>query len=142
MFFLTPGDSCYHYALVCSQMDLNCRILLARLEYLRETFQIKEGDFLTFDALVWSTASISVVSLSGDYFFYLPFANGPLLEQRQAAQCVGRVIRSKADYGMMIFADKRLYICMQLCFFVLHSNMTMGLSPSLLNMLDVHWLLI
>nr|XP_043637071.1 general transcription and DNA repair factor IIH helicase subunit XPD [Erigeron canadensis] len=53
------------------------RILLARLEYLRETFQIREGDFLTFDAL------------------------------RQAAQCVGRVIRSKADYGMMIFADKR-----------------------------------
>ncbi|KAI3975759.1 hypothetical protein MKX01_023185 [Papaver californicum] len=53
------------------------RILLALLEYLRETFQIKEGDFLTFDAL------------------------------RQAAQCVGRVIRSKADYGMMIFADKR-----------------------------------
>lgn len=31
------------------------RILLARLEYLRETFQIKEGDFLTFDALVLST---------------------------------------------------------------------------------------
>lgn len=29
------------------------RILLARLEYLRETFQIKEGDFLTFDALVF-----------------------------------------------------------------------------------------
>ncbi|XP_057483944.1 LOW QUALITY PROTEIN: general transcription and DNA repair factor IIH helicase subunit XPD-like [Actinidia eriantha] len=53
------------------------RILGARLEYLRETFQIKEGDFLTFDAV------------------------------RQAAQCVGRVIRSKADYGMMIFADKR-----------------------------------
>lgn len=53
------------------------KILLARLEYLRDNFQIKEGDFLTFDAL------------------------------RQAAQCVGRVIRSKADYGMMIFADKR-----------------------------------
>ncbi|XP_044501936.1 general transcription and DNA repair factor IIH helicase subunit XPD [Mangifera indica] len=53
------------------------KILLARLEYLRDQFQIKEGDFLTFDAL------------------------------RQAAQCVGRVIRSKADYGMMIFADKR-----------------------------------
>ncbi|XP_022727975.1 DNA repair helicase XPD isoform X2 [Durio zibethinus] len=53
------------------------KILMARLEYLRDTFQIKEGDFLTFDAL------------------------------RQAAQCVGRVIRSKADYGMMIFADKR-----------------------------------
>ncbi|XP_024529521.1 general transcription and DNA repair factor IIH helicase subunit XPD [Selaginella moellendorffii] len=53
------------------------KILNARLEYLRDTFQIKEGDFLTFDAV------------------------------RQAAQCVGRVIRSKADYGMMIFADKR-----------------------------------
>lgn len=53
------------------------KILRARLEYLHDTFQIKEGDFLTFDAL------------------------------RQAAQCVGRVIRSKADYGMMIFADKR-----------------------------------
>ncbi|KAH9318268.1 hypothetical protein KI387_020037, partial [Taxus chinensis] len=53
------------------------RILRSRLDYLRETFQIKEGDFLTFDAV------------------------------RQAAQCVGRVIRSKADYGMMIFADKR-----------------------------------
>lgn len=53
------------------------KILLARLEYLRDNFQIKEGDFLNFDAL------------------------------RQAAQCVGRVIRSKADYGMMIFADKR-----------------------------------
>ena len=29
------------------------------------------------------------------------------VHQRQAAQCVGRVIRSKSDYGMMIFADKR-----------------------------------
>lgn len=26
---------------------------------------------------------------------------------QQAAQCVGRVIRSKADYGLMVFADKR-----------------------------------
>ena len=53
------------------------RVLRARLEYLRETFQIKEADFLAFDAV------------------------------RQAAQCVGRVIRSKADYGLMVFADKR-----------------------------------
>lgn len=45
--------------------------------YLRTHFQIKEGDFLTFDAM------------------------------RQAAQCVGRVIRSKMDYGLMIFADSR-----------------------------------
>ena len=48
---------------------MTCR---ARLEYLRETFQIKESDYLAFDAV------------------------------RQAAQCVGRVIRSKADYGMMV----------------------------------------
>jgi len=53
------------------------RILRARLEYLRASFQIREGDYLAFDAV------------------------------RQAAQCVGRVIRSKADYGLMVFADKR-----------------------------------
>ncbi|KAF0699638.1 Aste57867_9821 [Aphanomyces stellatus] len=52
-------------------------VLRARLEYLRYTHHIKEGDFLTFDAL------------------------------RQAAQCAGRVIRSKADYGIIIFADSR-----------------------------------
>lgn len=52
-------------------------ILLARLEYLRKTFEIREDEFLAFDAL------------------------------RQSAQCVGRVIRNKLDYGIMIFADKR-----------------------------------
>ncbi|CAK4558821.1 unnamed protein product [Aphanomyces euteiches] len=52
-------------------------VLRARLEYLRYTHHIKEGDFLTFDAL------------------------------RQAAQCAGRVIRSKADYGIIVFADSR-----------------------------------
>lgn len=41
----------------CVDNDFIFRILLARLEYLRETFQIKEGDFLTFDALVWETYS-------------------------------------------------------------------------------------
>lgn len=53
------------------------KILRARLEYLRDQFQIKENDFLTFDAM------------------------------RHAAQCVGRVLRGKTDYGIMIFADKR-----------------------------------
>ena len=53
------------------------RVLRARLEYLRETFAIREDDYLSFDAL------------------------------RQAAQCVGRVIRSKNDYGLMVFADCR-----------------------------------
>ena len=52
-------------------------ILLARLDYLRRMFQINEADFLAFDAL------------------------------RQAAQCCGRVIRSKNDYALMVFADKR-----------------------------------
>ena len=53
------------------------RVLRARLEYLRATLQIREADYLAFDAI------------------------------RQAAQCMGRVIRSKADYGLMDFADKR-----------------------------------
>nr|CAG4643731.1 EOG090X01B4 [Lepidurus arcticus] len=53
------------------------RILRARLEYLRDQFQIRENDFLTFDAM------------------------------RHAAQCVGRCMRGKTDYGIMVFADKR-----------------------------------
>ncbi|KAI1295878.1 General transcription and DNA repair factor IIH helicase subunit XPD [Halotydeus destructor] len=53
------------------------RILKARLEYLRDQYQIRENDFLTFDAL------------------------------RSAAQCVGRALRGKTDYGIMVFADKR-----------------------------------
>jgi DNA excision repair protein ERCC-2 len=52
-------------------------VLKARLEYINEKYQIKDGDFLTFDAL------------------------------RQSAQCVGRVIRSKTDYGLVILADSR-----------------------------------
>jgi len=53
------------------------RILKARLEYLRDNHRIRENDFLTFDAM------------------------------RHAAQCVGRVLRGKTDYGLMVFADKR-----------------------------------
>jgi DNA excision repair protein ERCC-2 len=52
-------------------------VLRARLEYLQTHYQIREQDFLNFDAI------------------------------RQASQCVGRVIRSKTDYGLMIFADSR-----------------------------------
>ena len=52
--------------------DLTLAVCRARLEYMRDNYQIKENDFLAFDAI------------------------------RQAAQCVGRVIRSKADYGMMV----------------------------------------
>ena len=53
------------------------RRLRARLEYLKDVHGIQEQEFLTFDAM------------------------------RAAAQCVGRVIRSKLDYGIMVFADYR-----------------------------------
>lgn len=53
------------------------RVLRSRLEYLRDTCDIDEADFLTFDAI------------------------------RQAAQCAGRVIRGKTDYGLVVFGDKR-----------------------------------
>jgi len=53
------------------------RVLLARLEFLRTKHDISESDFLHFDAL------------------------------RQASQCLGRIVRSKSDYGLMVFADLR-----------------------------------
>ncbi|EGT47910.1 hypothetical protein CAEBREN_01520 [Caenorhabditis brenneri] len=58
-------------------MYTESRVLRARLEYLRDTFNIRENDFLTFDAM------------------------------RHTAQCMGRALRSKTDYGLMVFADKR-----------------------------------
>ncbi|KAJ3190371.1 hypothetical protein HDU85_000667 [Gaertneriomyces sp. JEL0708] len=53
------------------------RLLKSRLSYLRDTYHIRENDFLTFDAM------------------------------RHGAQCVGRVLRGKSDYGIMVFADRR-----------------------------------
>ncbi|KAL9617092.1 MAG: hypothetical protein Q9160_008082 [Pyrenula sp. 1 TL-2023] len=53
------------------------RILKARLEFLRENYRIRETDFLSFDAM------------------------------RHAAQCLGRVLRGKDDYGIMVLADRR-----------------------------------
>lgn len=53
------------------------RLLKARLEFLRETYRIRENDFLSFDAM------------------------------RHAAQCLGRVLRGKDDYGIMVLADRR-----------------------------------
>ncbi|KIO34454.1 hypothetical protein M407DRAFT_218674 [Tulasnella calospora MUT 4182] len=53
------------------------RILKARLEYLRDAYRIREAEFLGFDAM------------------------------RNAAQCVGRALRGKTDWGLMVFADKR-----------------------------------
>ena len=53
------------------------RILKARLQFLREQYHIRENDFLSFDAM------------------------------RHAAQCLGRVLRGKEDYGVMVMADSR-----------------------------------
>ncbi|EGC30807.1 hypothetical protein DICPUDRAFT_50564 [Dictyostelium purpureum] len=58
-------------------INTESKVLRARLEFLRDRYQIRENEFLTFDAM------------------------------RTASQCVGRVIRGKSDYGIMIFADKR-----------------------------------
>jgi DNA excision repair protein ERCC-2 len=44
---------------------------------LRENYRIRENDFLSFDAM------------------------------RHAAQCLGRVLRGKDDYGVMVLADRR-----------------------------------
>ncbi|EPR78274.1 DNA repair helicase rad3 [Spraguea lophii 42_110] len=48
-----------------------------RLSYMRKEYGIKENDFLTFDAI------------------------------RHTAQCLGRVMRNKKDYGLMVMADHR-----------------------------------
>jgi DNA excision repair protein ERCC-2 len=53
------------------------RILKARLQFMRENYHIHENDFLSFDAM------------------------------RHAAQCLGRVLRGKDDYGIMVLADRR-----------------------------------
>ncbi|GBE62161.1 DNA repair helicase [Babesia ovata] len=53
------------------------RVLKARLDFMRTNYGILENEFMTFDAM------------------------------RQAAQCVGRIIRNKSDFGLMIFADSR-----------------------------------
>ncbi|EJW01367.1 DNA repair helicase (rad3) [Edhazardia aedis USNM 41457] len=51
--------------------------LKKRLEYLNQNFGISSSEFLSFDAM------------------------------RHAAQCLGRVLRDKNDYGLMIMADYR-----------------------------------
>ncbi|KAL4977289.1 hypothetical protein BDW66DRAFT_38372 [Aspergillus desertorum] len=75
-------DFDHHYgrAVLCIGVPFQyteSRILKARLEFLRENYRIKENDFLSFDAM------------------------------RHAAQCLGRVLRGKDDYGIMVLADRR-----------------------------------
>jgi DNA excision repair protein ERCC-2 len=89
--------SIYHLKVVCSvpYQYTESRILKARLEYLRDAYRIRESEFLGFDAM------------------------------RNAAQCVGRVLRGKTDWGLMIFADKvgffpstAVHISHRLCFYI------------------------
>ncbi|KAJ5291938.1 hypothetical protein N7478_001189 [Penicillium angulare] len=75
-------DFDHHYgrAVLCIGVPFQyteSRILKARLEFLRENYRIRENDFLSFDAM------------------------------RHAAQCLGRVLRGKDDYGVMVLADRR-----------------------------------
>ena len=58
-------------------MDTRNLAFRARAEFLYAAYHVRMGDFLTFDAV------------------------------RTAAQCVGRAIRGKTDYAMMVFADSR-----------------------------------
>ena len=51
--------------------------VLGRMQFLKETRGITEGEFLQFDCM------------------------------RVASQCVGRAIRNKSDYAVLVFADKR-----------------------------------
>lgn len=75
-------DFDHHYgrAVICIGVPFQyteSRILKARLEFLRENYRIRENDFLSFDAM------------------------------RHSAQCLGRVLRGKDDYGVMVLADRR-----------------------------------
>ena len=53
------------------------KVLKERFQWMDTHLQIKTEEYLSFDAL------------------------------RHASQCIGRVLRNKADYGLMILADKR-----------------------------------
>lgn len=53
------------------------RALLSRIEFLEKNYGITQKQFLHFDAM------------------------------KQVAQCLGRVVRGKSDYGLMILADRR-----------------------------------
>ena len=53
------------------------RVLRTRLSFLKQKYDEDEQEFLTFDAI------------------------------RQASQCLGRVVRSKKDYAILVLADMR-----------------------------------
>ena len=73
-------DHAYGRSVLCIGVPFQyteSRILKARLEFLNEQYQIRPDHFLSFDAL------------------------------RHASQCLGRVLRGKDDYGVMVLADRR-----------------------------------
>lgn len=75
------------------------RILRARLDYLRETFQIRENDFLTFDAIRQASGQAACVSIwdgnaaqpdaSRAAFFWLELA--PMRARRKGRRCAQSV---------------------------------------------------
>lgn len=78
------------------------RILKARLEYLRDQFQVN---------ITLKSSQNTSMYKQNIYAFVIPFQireNDFLTfdAMRHAAQCVGRAIRGKTDYGIMVFADK------------------------------------
>ncbi len=74
MLNLLHGPGTFYLFLSC--FFLTSPLHQARLDYLREQYNIRPNEFITFDAM------------------------------RHAAQCLGRAIRGKSDYGIMILADK------------------------------------
>ena len=73
-----------HYCRACVMIGIPyeytlSKVVQSRLEYIQTRFDIREQDYLTFDAV------------------------------RQVSKCFGRVIRSKTDYGVLIFADSRFH---------------------------------
>jgi DNA excision repair protein ERCC-2 len=58
-------------------VNTDSRVIKTRTFYMNQKYGIKEADFINFDAM------------------------------RQTSQCIGRVIRNKTDYGIMVLADGR-----------------------------------
>ena len=82
------------------------RVLRTRLSFLKQKYDEDEQEFLTFDAI------------------------------RQASQCLGRVVRFKKDYAILVLADMRyvaslLLYCKRICipFPSNRSNLEQVLSP-------------
>lgn len=77
-----PFDMHYGRALVMIGIPYDytlSKVVQARLEYIQTHLDIREQDYLSFDAL------------------------------RQVSKCFGRIVRSKTDYGLLIFADIRFH---------------------------------